>query len=118
MEEMTAKQALERTVELWDWVAREGKTKWDWPGWSNYPDTTACGCFLCNYAELHDKDGECSTCPLFGKWDGKESCTDSGTPYSIWHKYKNKKHPNARKAAARIAELCRQELSRMEQEVV
>ena len=106
---------MERTVELWDWIAREGKPKCEWPNWSRYPAVSSeSECFLCDYVELHEET--CDACPLFGKWDGKESCMDYGSPYNIWYRYKSKKHPNARKAAARIAELCRQELARIEQE--
>ena len=110
---LTKKKALELTAELWDWVSENGKRKHEWPGW----DTKEAqgDCFLCEYDSQHViGDRECKKCPLYGKWNGHRKCDTKGSPYHTWYDIRDGSLPEARLAAKQVADLCREELRRLE----
>lgn len=72
---LTREQAIDRSIELWEWLAESGELKHAWSGWDKYGDTHA-DCFLCEYA-----NGYCNKCPYFKQFG---DCTDAGKPYEKW----------------------------------
>ena len=115
MKKLTKRKALELTAELWDWVSENGGKKYEWPGWTTQEDIDLeeddrSYCFLCAYTGSDN----CDKCPL--SWTGEEgsTCTDNESPYMIWENSIDLASPKARQAAKRIADLCREELARME----
>ena len=81
---LTEEQAIDRSIDLWKWLAETGGEKEDWPGWSKY-DRIASDCFLCEYDFGNRRITycpQCHTCPYYEKYG--YSCYDSGKPYSRW----------------------------------
>lgn len=114
---MDAIEALERTAEHWQWLAKTGSlNKEDWFGLLGVPPPRNC-CFLCGYA---GKD--CLGCPLYGKWGTAPRCNDFGSPYLAWVRTGFASvalaEVNRKKAAQTIADLCITEAKRRRGEVV
>ena len=62
---MTKKDALDLSIELWEWMARTGaELKEDWPGFEDIreDDMPVYECFMCEYAS---GKGGCEDCPYF-----------------------------------------------------
>ncbi len=72
---LTRKEAIEKSIVLWKWLAETGKMKdcYDWEG-----ERPLVGCYLCEYdVSVQKVDGiPCSHCPLH------HGC-DKG-PYDKW----------------------------------
>ena len=68
---LTEKKAIERTIELWAWLAETGKDKYAWPGWEQY--SALHFCFLCEYSfaqillieSLIWSHNGCDACPYY-----------------------------------------------------
>jgi len=89
---LTKKQAIDRTIILWTWLAETGKGKEDWPEWEKYGETDN-DCFLCKYA--YPKDTNCEACPyceMFG------DCLEDDAPFENWC---NARTPETRKKYAK-----------------
>ena len=86
---LTRQQAIDKSIELWKWLAETGKEKEDYP-WPRGKQPID-GCYLCEYAlQVEDReDGEdaCSYCPLaindlncgtgnYYDWDDARTSTD------------------------------------------
>jgi len=73
---LSRKKAIELCIELWEWLAKTGKRKENWPEWKKYGDILN-DCWFCVYVIQHKKG--CNYCPLhcfegcfgtyYGKWD-------------------------------------------------
>lgn len=109
---LTKKKAIEITKELWEYLVETGReSKHNWPGWKKYGEMAG-ECSCCEYAvrawERHESDDFCELCPLYGQWNGQDSCIsddeDSPTPYDDWYDATTKA---ARKQAAqKIVDIC------------
>ena len=79
---LTAKKAIELSIELWTWLGETGKEKWEWPKWGckggEYPEVQS-DCFLCEYDE--QKQNDCVACPYCIKYG---DCDDVGQPFIRW----------------------------------
>lgn len=80
MEELTKEQAIERSIELWDWLAGTGAEKGNWPGWEVHGEARS-HCFLCEYSLQVCGHPSCRACPYYQKYG---FCMASGTPYYWW----------------------------------
>lgn len=82
---LTRNEAIDRTIELWTWLAETGKGKFNWPQWicneGVYREVEV-GCFLCEFARQSGNDGTCKICP-YKKAYGI-LCDDDGEPYVKW----------------------------------
>jgi len=88
---MTKRQALEWTVEMWRWLAKNpGKDKNDYLALHKPTTRWNSECALCQYTVEHSstKRRDCSLCPLLKFW-GKfirsefDPCIHAG-PYARW----------------------------------
>lgn len=106
---MDAIEALERTLELWEWLAATGsRDKQNWPGWKQVKQSVLFHCYLCEYTR-----GKCQKCPLYGKWDGALTCTTKDAPFDNWTRSEHAAYSKGIKAYAQvIVDLCRDELAR------
>lgn len=81
---LTKEQAIDYSIELWEWLAETGKYKEDWPEWGKFGKVDS-HCFLCGYdtysqAMLKDEADDC-ICPYNDKFGG---CADEDTPFQLW----------------------------------
>jgi hypothetical protein len=92
---MTPKQALEKSLSVWEWLAlnpmMEKFDAYEKLGLSR--DSAHCAC--CEYD--HSQADDCSACPLYPGDTGSE-CMFQGAPYQRWE---YKKDPYERQRAAR-----------------
>ncbi len=85
---LTRKQAIELSIELWEWLAETGNKKGDWPGWENYDVSCTKNCFLCEYDNRRtspycfDDYNLCRFCPYYAQFG---DCDTGASPYSLWH---------------------------------
>ena len=88
---LTAKKAIELSIELWTWLAETGEGKTDWPEWEeNGGEYSALShCFLCEYndSEGGDFPTDCQFCPCSIKYG---FCRGNGKPYHGWDYSKTK----------------------------
>lgn len=94
MKRLTKKQAIDRTIELWEWLAESGaESKARWAGWQEY-GYVAHYCPLCQYNNQRGGtsyvDGDCKFCPYFRRF---QRCTtrDETTIFDKWAHAKNEK---------------------------
>lgn len=84
---LTAKKAVELSIELWEWLAGTGEEEKDvWPEWEEnggkYPEVQ-CHCFLCEYNDQQggDMPDNCQYCP----YDRSRGlCMERFNPYGRW----------------------------------
>lgn len=102
---MTAREAVEKTKEMWAWLAETGRDKADYFATIGIPvkEIPINGCWLCQSAVRG-----CYDCPLFGLWveDGRgiETCEAFKSPYEMWASAKTPK--TMKRCAAQIVNLC------------
>ena len=80
---LTKKQAIDRSIKEWTWLAETGELKEDWPGWKGYVPVRNY-CFLCGYcgADPLTNYVNCKECPL--GW-GQYGCEDHPeSQYANW----------------------------------
>jgi hypothetical protein len=116
---MNAKEALERSIVLWDWLAEN-------PGMSKLDGLIACfgmevgkwplyNCFLCESVKRSvpgsDRmEADCYRCPVWTITDEEAiGCESEASPYTAW----NNDRFNST-AAAEVAVLCRKALEELE----
>ena len=79
---LTERQAIEKSIELWEWLAETGEDKDDWLGWKRnggkYSGHISGDCFLCEYT----KRLSCTECPYNLHY--KYVCQWDNTPYANW----------------------------------
>ena len=81
---LTREQAIDLSIELWEWCAKTGKQKHRWFKWKEFGVIEG-HCFLCEYQEQEAPNGtNCTNCPFMEKSD---SCYD--TYFADWCKAKN-----------------------------
>lgn len=85
--ELTERQAVELSIELWEWLAETGREKEAWPAWKKNGGEFSSPrllCFLCEYARYNPFiiSPSCELCPYFIKY--KASCYEDNRPYSEW----------------------------------
>ena len=78
---ITRQQSIEKTIKHWEWLAKTGKSKYDYPllDFGKRYFGIANGCFLCEYS-ITDGAVDCRKCPLPG--DGVCRCDAAG--YEEW----------------------------------
>jgi hypothetical protein len=64
---LTAKKAVELSIELWEWLAETGKDKGDWPRWGINGGEYSEMVFDCPLCELFNQK-KCKGCPYFDKY--------------------------------------------------
>ncbi|KKM04728.1 hypothetical protein LCGC14_1761280 [marine sediment metagenome] len=66
---MTKTEAIDRTIELWTWLAETGERhKGDWPGWKRHGgeyDLAGSDCFLCKHSLRGQFTPHCTTYCLY-----------------------------------------------------
>ena len=81
---LTLKKAKELCIELWNWLAKTGGHKEDWPGWKKYGGAYLL-CWFCEYVQQRNSknkvDRGCNICPLKRHY-GKGGCYASA--YNEW----------------------------------
>lgn len=77
---MTRKEAIERSIELWTWLAETGKQKREWPEWEKYEEQRR-HCFLCEYSLVEWNTG-CSACPYYEQFG---LCYAKNAPFNKWY---------------------------------
>lgn len=115
MKPITKEEALQKSVELWDWLAdNPGAQKEDWPGWKKYRRPGEFRfCFACLYKNTHKGwacDEECII-PVFRPEEKivfNCGCTTDKSPYILWGKNTEDRTKHARE----IADSAREELRR------
>jgi len=81
---MTEREAIDKTIELWVFLAETGKMKEDWPGWKEYggiDDFGECAkiknlCFLCELTTVI-----CERCPYAKKFG---DCVEDNSVWGKW----------------------------------
>lgn len=96
---LSRKKAIALCIELWEWLAKTGKKKEDWPNWEKYGDIQD-DCWFCEYAtqrrQVNKNDGSiCIYCPYYKKIGIK--CF-----YSLFDDWDYAKTPLARKKYAKL----------------
>lgn len=95
---LSRKKAIKLCIELWEWLAKTGKEKSDWPGWEKY-DHACSYCWFCEYDRQQEKryikQSNCSYCPLVKRLGIK--CDES-----FYDKWENAKTPRTRKKYAKL----------------
>ncbi len=90
---LTREQAIDWSIELWEFCALTGKRKEDWPRWKDFggldEDNAAvevdCECFLCEYGEGQRGWDKCRVCPYNEKFGW---CVSDGQPFCLWFEAK------------------------------
>ena len=114
---MNTKEALKKSIILWDWLA-------DNPGAGKVDGLLACfphsatmplyNCFLCESVKrdvpgADRKEADCSQCPVWTVTDEEDfGCESDASPYAAW----NDNRLN-RTAALEVADLCRKALEEL-----
>ena len=72
---LTKRKAINITIEEWEWLAKTGKRKLEWPGWEKYGQMES-GCPLCEYGKQRNPStySACMYCPYHQKFG---YCLDS-----------------------------------------
>jgi len=96
---LTRKKAIELCIELWEWLAKTGKRKEDWPDWEKYEKyfrtfifSASNDCWFCEYdnqqvQQQHKCDiGICKYCPFFQHIGHCNSNKKSN--FSLWDRAK------------------------------
>lgn len=90
---MTEREAVEKSLELWEWLAETGANKMSWPKRNEFTPP-GYDCFLCDYiASTPHVIGwiDCKKCPLVDTWGGVDTncrgyyCEYNPlSPYKAW----------------------------------
>ena len=85
MKRLTQKEAIRLHKEMWDWIAKTGKSKWDYfhemKKENSYDIRGAC--YLCEYYEQRREKAEkyyCGRCCLL-VWPG-DNCMSNSSPFT------------------------------------
>ena len=84
--ELTERESIDKSIELWTWLAETGREKYGWPEWDwnggGYEEVES-DCFLCEYRSQHS-DLCYKDCPYSQKFGG---CFTGEVPYyKFWDK--------------------------------
>ena len=95
---MTLKEAVEKSIELWEWLAETGKDKDEWFEMKGIyeDDRPDVGCYLCEVADEFCAVGDMQ-CPL-------KFCTFHDTPFNRWWASTTKTKPTRRKYAQQVVD--------------
>ena len=91
---LSRKKAIELCIELWEWLAKTGKFKGEWPEWKKYGEVDGY-CWFCEYVE--QRGGGCMFCPLMKKLGF--GCGQIDCFYSKWE---DAETPQTRKKYAKL----------------
>ena len=84
--ELTERQAVEKSIELWTWLAETGEDKYGWVGWKRnggkYSDEISGDCFLCEYVDGQEKPRCHLSCPFYLKY--RDTCNGEDFPFNKW----------------------------------
>lgn len=79
--EKTEKEAIQKSIEYWGWLAETGKEKEDWPGVKKY-GLESPYCFLCDYSRGESSQVyACPDCSYYKKFD---HCNEDNAPFNKW----------------------------------
>lgn len=98
---LTRKKAIELCIELWEWLAKTGKPKDEWPDWEKYGRDIANDCWFCEYTARQNNGYICGfggddICPYHKKYG---HCNHTGSFYNLWEHVKT---PHTRKKYAKL----------------
>lgn len=117
---MTKLEALERSLELWQWCAETGKEKMEWPEWKNKYnglDRPECDCFLCEWIMFDSHYGAffCwKACPIVWTENRGDRCDMSfDSPYCRWEHAET--DDDRKPFAAEIVKLLEEAIKRIKQ---
>jgi len=83
---LTAKEAVEKSIELWEWLAETGEDKYEWDEWERnggkYSNDIDGDCFLCEYVGQQSSANCHSACPYYAKYG--DTCCKEGFPFEEW----------------------------------
>ncbi len=97
MRDLTEKEAVDLTIELWSFLKETGKEKEDWDRWEEFgvkfsgdvderedeiDGEVWCTCFLCEFKKQQDTD--CDVCP-YPKMFGDFCFYPEQAPYMKWY---------------------------------
>lgn len=91
---MTSKEALEKSIELWEWLAEDGRRGKCSPGSPVLIEKPISGCYLCDFTTGGSNKRvltvDCTLCPMKDRWwgiDGKlcEVCFIANSIYDKWN---------------------------------
>ena len=110
---LTARQALEIGLELWEWLEdNPSKEKHEWPGWEKY-ERMAADCPCCEYKDQQDSN-DCGDCLIY--WRLKlgldNHCTYYDSPFLRWCNAETPR--SSRFWAGKVAKLHREALEKLE----
>ena len=80
---LTKEQAIQYSIEQWEWLAKTGRDKRDWPRRGEFGEIDA-DCFLCEYnGKKRDTMGWriCTKCPYYEVYN---YCTERTAPFKKW----------------------------------
>ena len=106
---LTRKKAIELCIALWEWLAKTGKKKENWPEWEKY-DEIKNNCWFCEHLIYQQKrNGEyptkilpCSKYCIYYKKYGCCQTLDDGEDKTIYDKWDEAKTPEDRKKYAKL----------------
>lgn len=86
---LTKRKALEKTIEMWSWLAENpDKDKEDFFEFKNISNIPYSECYCCEFDGIW---GNCRNCPIINwNYDADNNmvvvdrCTNSGSAYGIW----------------------------------
>ena len=76
---MNRKEAVEKSIELWTWLAETGKEKFEWEGLDRH---LISDCFLCEFTSPGNVFSNCNRCPYYEEFGGV--CFKSKSVYDKW----------------------------------
>ena len=104
---LTAREAVEKSIELWEWLAETGGEKDCWPEWKEYGYVQSL-CFLCEFDA--EERNACEACPYHKHYECY--CDDDDTPFFKWAEVKT--NPHRKKYAKLFLEQLKTILKEME----
>ena len=85
VERMSGEEALDKTIEMWEWIADNGSRRKDaWPGWDGILDAgnVEALCLLCDKYREMSSVKSCAKCPYYQTFGHK--CFERTEPFSMW----------------------------------
>ena len=80
--ELTKEQAIDKSIELWEFLAKTGDGKGNWSRWGEFKLMGSNFCFLCEYdvnlGSLEVTNDGCPHCPYFQKFGSCENGVYAG----------------------------------------
>ncbi len=108
---LTKKEALEKTIEMWTWLAEHPEAeKKDYFKENNISNRPICDCYCCQYALEINAKSRCRYCPA---WFDTNGCYVDNSPYFKWRYEKDSKSKRT-KYALEIVALAKEKIKELE----